>query len=541
LLKRKNVTLSNPLNAHIAEDAPAFERRWLALFFICISLLTVAMDNTILNNALPSIARNLGASGAELQWIVDAYVLVFASLLLTMGAAGDRLGRKRLLQVGLFLFAVGSGIAALSNNIAMLTAVRAFMGVGAAMIFPSTLSIIVATFPRRELPQAIAIWSAMFGLGVGAGPLIGGSLLTVFNWTAVFLVNIPLVAVALIGGAFILAESRDASAPPPDVPGVVLSVVGLFSLVYAIITAGEVGLTAPNVVIAFVSAILILSAFVVWELRSPAPMLPLQFFHNRSFSAANVVLITTAFTLQGFTFLTAQYLQSVHGFSALEAGLRVFPLAVTVVISTLLSAQLAKRIGTKYTVALGASLTSFGLAYSALVFAPTSEYPTILVGFIIVAAGLGLGISPATSSVMVSLPPRKAGVGSALNDTTRQLGGALGIAVLGTIVNTFYLGGLNRTLNITAGLPIPLTHALTTSIQAAHAAITKAELAPDVTARLINATNQAFMDGFARAFLLSAIVMLGTVGLALWTLPRFATRTETPIVAAAEILPEPGR
>ncbi|MDQ7033401.1 MAG: MFS transporter [Anaerolineae bacterium] len=239
------------------DHLPGYKTRWLGLLFISISLVVISLDNTILNVAIPSISRSLGAGASELQWIIDAYILVFASLLLTMGALGDRYGRKRLLQFGLVMFGLGSLAAGLSTSTNMLIASRAFLGIGGAVIMPSTLSIISASFPQHERSQAFALWAAVFGLGIGIGPVVGGFLLKYYEWNAVFFVNLPVVVVALIGGAYTLAESKDEHAPKIDVPGVLLSIAGLVALVYGIIEAGSRGWTDPQILAAFGTSIVL--------------------------------------------------------------------------------------------------------------------------------------------------------------------------------------------------------------------------------------------------------------------------------------------
>jgi EmrB/QacA subfamily drug resistance transporter len=366
----------------------ANEHRWRGLAFISISLVTISLDNTILNVALPSISRSLGATASDLQWIIDAYVLVFAALLLTMGAVGDRFGRKRALQIGLVLFGLGSLAAALSTNTLMLIIARAFLGIGGATIMPATLSLISATFPRHERPQAIGIWAAMFGLGVGLGPVIGGFLVQHFSWNAVFFVNLPIVVVALIGGAIYLVESKDEHAPKADIPGVVLSIVGLFALVYGIIEAGLHGWTGANVLIAFAVAVVFLGAFGWWENRTPHPMLPLSLFRNMSFTAANLMLTLFAFAMFGSMFFMSQYFQTVQQVPSFEAGLRVLPMALTLTFMGTRASGIAKRLGSKRTIALGALVAAGGMFYMSQVFHVETPYWQIAIGQIWLAVGL---------------------------------------------------------------------------------------------------------------------------------------------------------
>src|SRR5258708_28772131 len=281
------------------------------MLFIGISLMVISIDASILNVALPSISRSLGAGASQLQWIVDSYVLVFASLLITMGALDDRSGRKRGLQIGLLIFGLGSLGSAFSTTAGALTLMRAFTGIGGALIMPATLSIINASFPAQERARAFAIWAAIFGMGAGIGPLAGGLLLKFFTWQAIFLVNLPIVAVAIIGGRAFIAESRDDHAPALDLPGVLLSIIGLFALVFGIIRAGEFGWTAPQVLGALGAALVLLTLFSIWESRAPNAMLPLRFFANPSFTLANTALVLMTFTLFGLVFMLTQYFQSV--------------------------------------------------------------------------------------------------------------------------------------------------------------------------------------------------------------------------------------
>ncbi|MEW6578120.1 MAG: MFS transporter [Chloroflexota bacterium] len=517
------------------QDLPGYSKRWIGLFFIGISLVVISLDNTILNVALPSISNDLGASASDLQWIVDAYVLVFAALLLTMGAIGDRIGRKIALQFGLIMFGLGSLWAALSTSTEMLIAARAFLGIGGATIMPATLSIISATFPREERSQAIAIWAAIFGLGVGVGPVVGGLLLEHYEWNAVFLVNLPVVTIALIGGAFFLANSKDEHAPRPDIPGVLLSVPGLFALVYGIIEAGQGHWTDPNVLLAFGAAVVLLAAFTWWESRSPNAMLPLHFFKNMSFTGANVAMTFIMFSLFGSIFFLSQYLQTVLGYSALDAGLRLVPLAATLAIVSVSSARVAARLGTKRTVALGILISAGGLLFMSQMYDVDSLYTTVALGEIILAGGMGFAVSPATNSIMGSVPVSKAGIGSAMNDTTRQLGGALGVAVLGTIMNGRYLDGIESLKTALPQLRPDIFEGISNSIQAAHMIAGNPQVPPAFAETITTVADRAFVGGMNDAILFGAAVMLVNALLVLLILP---SRIRSP---HEETRPLPGR
>jgi EmrB/QacA subfamily drug resistance transporter len=486
------------------QTTSGYEKRWWGLLFIGVSLLVISLDNTVLNMALPSISKQLGASASELQWIVDAYVLVFAALLLTMGSIGDKIGRKKSLQFGLIWFGVGSLAAALSTSTEMLIASRAFLGIGGATIMPATLSLITASFrDAKERAQAIAIWAAIFGLGVGIGPVIGGWLLERYDWSSVFYINLPIVTIAVIGGYFFLAESKDEHAPSPDIPGVILSVAGLFALVYAIIEAGTDGWTADHVVAAFVAAAVLLVVFGWWESRAKNAMLPLYLFRNMSFTGANLALTLVMFSMFGTIFFISQFFQAVQGYTALETGLRVLPMALTIMVAAGSSARIAQRLGTKLAVGLGFLIAAGGLFYLSQEMTVDAEYSTVLVGLMILAAGMGMAMSPATNSIMGSVPVSKAGVGSAMNDTTRMIGGALGVAVLGTVMNDVYLDEIAQ---MQGHIPDQLYDAVSNSIYAAHAAAAQIPI-PEMARSILNITDQAFVSGTTDAMLIAAIVM----------------------------------
>jgi len=518
------------------QNLPGYSTRWLGLLFIGISLLVISLDNTILNVALPSISNDLGASASDLQWIVDAYVLVFAALLLTMGSFGDKIGRKRALQFGLVMFGLGSLWAALSTSTEMLIAARAFLGIGGATIMPATLSIISATFPREERSQAIAVWAAIFGLGVGVGPVVGGLLLEHFEWNAVFFVNLPVVAVALLGGAFFLADSKDEHAPKPDIIGVLLSVPGLFALIYGIIEAGMKDWTDPHVLTAFGISAVLLTIFTWWESRASNPMLPLHFFKNMSFTGANIAMTFIMFSMFGSIFFLSQYLQTIQGYSALDAGLRMVPMAVSLAVVSVSSARIAKRLGTKRTVALGIMIAAGGLLFMSQMYEVDTAYSTVVVGQIILASGMGFAMSPATDSIMGSVPVNKAGVGSAMNDTTRQLGGALGIAVLGTIMNGRYLDGIEALKAALPQLRPDMFEGISSSIQAAHKIASNPQVPESFANTIINTADQAFVAGMNDAMLFGAAVMLINALLVILILPSRvrAPREEAPVQGAHE-------
>ena len=521
------------------EQKAGYRTRWAGMIFIGISLLVISIDNTILNVALPSISRSLGASAAELQWIIAAYVLMFAALLLTMGSLGDRFGRKRALQVGLIMFAIGSASAGFSKTTLMLIGSRAFLGIGGSLIMPSTLSIISATFPTHERAKAIAIWAAVFGLGIGIGPVVGGWLIEQFSWNAVFFVNLPVAAVALTGGAFLLAESRDETARRLDLPGILLSIPGLFALIYGIIQAGQSSWTAPQVLIAFGAAIVLLVSFALWENRSPQPMLPLYFFRNMSFTGANIAMVLVMFSMFGSVFFMSQYLQSVLGFTALESGIRMLPLGLTMMVFSVMSARLAERVGTKYMVALGIAIAGTALLFMSQFFEVGTSYGTVVIGLILLPAGLGLTMSPATNSIMQSVPVNKAGIGSAMNDTTRQLGGALGVAILGTVMNNIYIKDIQAVKEAIPQLPDQAFEVIASSVQGAHIIVNNAPLPEAAKLVILDIANAAFVSGMSAAMFVGAFLMFSASLLALAIFPNRVQRPDSELSGEPQLTPAP--
>jgi EmrB/QacA subfamily drug resistance transporter len=492
-------------------------RRWRTLGVLCLSLLVIGLDNTILNVALPTLARDLDASSSQLQWIVDAYMLIFAGVLLTAGALGDRFGRKRALTLGLAVFGAGSIASALSTSAGMLIASRGLMGIGGAFIMPSTLSILTATFhDPSERAKAIGVWAGVSGLGIAIGPVTGGWLIEHANWHWIFLVNVPFVLLALAAGRFLVPESRDPAAPRLDLRGFALSIAGLTALVWAIIEAPDRGWTDGAVLGALAGAAVVIAAFVAWELRAPAPMLDVRLFRKPRFSAASVSISLAFFALFGLIFFLTQYLQSVLGYDALEAGLRTTPVAGGLILGGPASAKLASRVGTKVVVAAGLALV--GAALLLLTGADAnSGYGLVLASLLVLGFGMGCAMAPATEAIMGSLPLAKASVGSAVNDTTRTTGGALGVAVLGSVLNGQYRGGMDDAV---AGLPDRAAGLAHDSLAGALAVAQRVGGAPG--GRLTSAAQDAFLSGMHAAALVAAGVAFAGALVALAYLPARA-------------------
>ena len=426
------------------EQPSIHARRWFLLAIMCLSLVLVVMTVSGLNTALPTIQRDLGASASDLQWIVDAYAIVFAGLLLSAGAIGDRFGRRRALLAGLAVFGLGTLVGGVATGSTQLIAGRAVMGVGAAFIMPATLSIITAIFPPEERTRAIAIWAGFAGAGSSIGPLVTGALLERFWWGSTLLVNIPLVVGIIAAVVTFAPDSRDDTKTPLDPVAAVLSLVGLSSLIYGIIQGPSDGWTSGRVLPAFLVAGVALAAFVAWERRSDHPMLPLNLFRDRRFSTGSGVVIVAFFLIFGFFFLLTQYFQFARGYSPLEAGLAGLPPALTLVALSPRSAALAQRYGAARVMAVGLVVTAGGLGVLTTL-SPDTPYVVIAGALAVLGAGVAITVAPATGYIMTSVPQSKAGVGSAVNDTTRELGGALGIALLGSIANTAYRSNIDLT------------------------------------------------------------------------------------------------
>ena len=506
-----------------------YARRWQALLVLAMSLLIVSVDNTILNVALPTIRTELDATSSQLQWIVDGYLLAFAVLLLIAGSLGDRFGRKKALTFGLVVFGIGSLLAAGAPGTTQLIASRALMGIGAAAIMPTTLSILTNIFPDDERPKAIAIWAAVAGMGIAIGPTTGGWLIEHFDWSSIFLVNIPIVIAGLVAGAFLIPESRDPEPKALDFPGAGLSIVGLTAIVWGLIEASERGWTDTLVLIAFAVGSAIVAVFVMWERKTSHPMLDVSVFKNLRFSAASLAVGFVFFALMGVVYFLTTYLQSVMGYTALEAGIRMLPVAIGMVSATKVSVVLAERAGTKVAVALGMS-TVAGALYVISTCGVDTGYGRVALALGMLGTGMSLAMSPATESIMGSLPKAKAGIGSAMNDVVREVGGTLGVAVLGSVLASGYGGSMDG--EAVAGLPADAAEAAGDSVGGAHEVA--AQMGGEAAGRLIHLADQAFVDAMTTTALLAAGVALVGALIAAAFLPSRAIGTAAvPEPAAA--------
>ncbi|MFE2865705.1 DHA2 family efflux MFS transporter permease subunit [Embleya sp. NPDC059259] len=498
-------------------EAAGHPRRWAALLVLSSTLVAVTLDNSVLNTALPSLAKGLDASTSDLQWITDAYTLVFAALLLLAGSLGARFGARHALLGGLALFGAGSAIAALSSTAAELIAWRAVMGLGAAFVMPATLAIIIRMFPPVERPKAFAVWSAAAGVGVLIGPVTGGALLMHFSWSSAFWINVPLVLAALVGILRIVPSVARQGTTRLDLPAAVLSVVGLGALVDAIIEAPERGWTAPLTLVEAGVFVLCTAAFVAWELRRDEPMVQVRLFANRGFVLAAATLAVTFFALFGTLFVLSQYFQLVHGYSPLKAGLSAMPFAVAMATMSGLSPVVTARLGIRGTLTGGLGAIAIGLSVLGLTTDADTPFVVLAAEMALVGAGMGMMMAPASMEITASVPARFSAMAGALNSVVRELGGVLGIAVVGTLVSTHYrseMADLHPTGPASvAERDLPSAHAV-----AAH-------LSPEDGHRLTSAADHAFTTAMNNgALVAAAVAAIGAIVVA-FGLPRRTVST----------------
>jgi EmrB/QacA subfamily drug resistance transporter len=510
------------ITAAVTEGHP---RRRQILAVLCLALLIVVIDNTILNTALPTLARELGAGPTDLQWIVDSYTLVFAALVIVAGAWGDRFGRRRGLMLGLVLFAAGSAAAALAGSAAELIAFRAVMGVGAALVMPATLSILSDVFAPAERPAAIGIWSAMAGIAVVAGPTLGGLLLDHFSWSSAFWINVPLAAIALAATvAIVPALPGRRTAGRLDLIGAGLSALAMLALVDAIIEGPERGWLAARTVAELALGIALVGAFIRWELRAPAPLIDVRIFAQRAFSAATSAVALSFFALYGALFALTQYLQFVKGYSPLTAGLGALPFAGAMLLASPLSPVLAGRLGARMVVPVGLSLMGTGLMV-ATQLEPATSYAQVAVAVALMGAGMGLTLAPASESMIGVLPREQAGAGSAVNDTVQELGGTLGVAVIGSVVAAAFRSGIDD-----ARLPPTIADHARGSIADAEAV---AANAGPLAGQVADVAHEAFATAMTNGFCIAAGAAFAGAALAAALLPRRAPTVKQATAADA--------
>lgn len=504
-------------------------RRWFVLAVMSVGTLIVFLDTTVMNTALPNISTELGASTSNLQWVLDSYVLVLAGLLMLGGSIGDRYGRRNWMTVGLLIFGAGSVFGALSSNIEQLIMARGVQGLGAALVLPATLSILTNVFDRDERPKAIAIWTAVGGLGIGLGPAVGGYLVDRWDWSAAFWIHVPVIGAALLGQLWV-PESRDPRNIGLDIKGAFAATVGITALVYGIIQGSEAGWTSTEIVGSFSLAAALLVAFAQIERTAEYPMLPLHFFRQKDFTGAVLVLGLAFFSGIVMFFFLVQYFQLIQGRSPFETGLMVLPNAGAIVIAAGIAQWALPKLGPRSIVTIGISIMALGVILFTTVDVATPALTSII--FIMVFGfGFGLASQPLTDTVMAAVPIEDAGIGSAVNDVSRELGSALGIAILGSIVSSFYRSNIEAEL---AGeVPDELIEVAGEGLGVL--GVASQQLDPGTAATLITGANRAFIDAMTSGFWFSVgFLTLGAV-LSVILLPRHSredqvVRMESPII-----------
>jgi EmrB/QacA subfamily drug resistance transporter len=500
--------------------APAAERtharRWWTLLTLCLCITVIGVDNTILNVALPSIVRDLRASGSQLELMVDGYTIVFACLLLTAGSLGDRYGRRRALIFGLAWFGAFSALASFAGSPMQLIVSRCLMGLGGAFIYPTTLSILTNTFrDPRERAQAIGVWAGVSGLGIALGPLVGGLLVERFGWGSVFLVNVPICSLALLMAWAFVPNTSAKEDSPLDPLAALLSIVGLASLLYGIIEGPDKGWGSPAVVVPILVGVTFLVGFAVWEAHNPRPMLDVRFFKNPRFSAASATITLTFAASFGATFLMTQYFQFLLGYSPLKAGLMITPVAVGMMLGSPFAPGRVNRFGTKRVVIFGLTLIAISTACSGS-DTIMSGFGTGLLTRFIMGLGFGFTTAPVTESIMGSLPVTRAGVGSAVNDTTRQTGGAIGVAVMGTVFAACYRASIGELLFLPAGARASARESIGTSLD------TASHLSGAAHTQLLDAAHSAFLTSMRVTYTVAVVMVLCAVCVAWKFLPARA-------------------
>jgi EmrB/QacA subfamily drug resistance transporter len=497
---------------HVPEEA--YKKRWWILSVLCLSLLIVMVGNTSLNVALPTLSRELNASNSQLQWLVDAYSLVFAGFLFMMGALGDRFGRKGILQLGLILFAGAAIYSALGvSNANQLIGTRAVMGLAGAMIMPATLSILTNVFPPSERAKAVALWAGVSGGGTAIGPLLSGFVLEHFTWGSVFLLNIPLIALALASGAVLLPRTVDPNHTKLDIPGSLISIVGLTAIVYAIIQAPANGWLSNETLGVLGGGLATMAVFAWWQLRAEHPMLDVRLFKKPAFGISSLVLILVFFSLMGMFFNMTQLMQLVYGYSPMSAAARMLPISFAIVIGSVASPRLVELFGKRKVVSSGMLTVAVGVALLSTLSADP-QYGRLVLAMIITAFGLGLSMSPTTDLLMSAVPRSRAGMGSAMNDTTRELGGSLGVAILGSLLASNYSAHVSE---VTAKLPDAARTVAESSL--AGAMVVAGKLPGEFGTTLVSSAKSAWMDGFHLSLVTGAVIIATSAVIAFLWLP----------------------
>jgi len=490
-------------------EGPEARHKVVVLLTMCFALAMAMLDNTVVNVAIPRISRDLSATISQLQWIIDGYVLAFASLLLTGGIAGDRYGRKKMFLGGLAIFTLSSLLCGLAGSGPQLIGARALQGVGAAFLMPGTLSIITVTFPPHERAKAIGLWAGISGLALALGPTLGGWMVEKWGWESVFFLNVPIGLVAFLVATRTVRESRSEHARAIDIPGLLLGTGGLLALTYGLIEANLHGWSDPVIVGSLSAAVVLLGAFVWWESRNPNAMMPLSYFRIPAFAAGNTVAFSVSLGMFSIFLFFTLYMQVIRGYSPLEAGVRFLPMTLMIVVSAPLAGRVAQRIGSRAPMTYGLTLVGTGLTSMVFVSAET-PYAVLAVLFMMMGHGMGCTMAPMTAAVMGAVGPERAGLGSAMTNTSREVGGVLGIAALGTVMFT-RIASVIEPLLADAGFTVGQQTAITDL--ARHGVPTPSELAglglsAEQLGGVFGAYREAFMSGFHVATVIGGLVLL---------------------------------
>ena len=507
-------------------------RMWLTLFAMCFALFMIMLDNTVVNVALPTIQKDLHPSQSQLQWIINAYILVFAALILLGGKLGDRFGRKRLFMVGLVGFTVWSAACALATTTDQLIVFRALQGTGAAIMNPLSLSILVATFPRPKLPQAIGIWAGISGLGLALGPLVGGYLTQHVGWSAVFWINVPIGVIAIVAVLMAVRESSDSTVKSLDVVGTILVTAGLFGLTYALIgTSDSAWVSVRTLGLIGLSAAL-LAAFVWWESRHDEPMVPLAFFKSRVFSTSIIVAILVGFGLYGALFVITLYMQNIRGYDAIGAGIRTLPLTMAVMFVSPLAGRLNARLGSAKLMGGGMAIACIAMLGLRLIEFD-SPYSHIWPFYVMLGAGIALTMPAMSAAAMGAIDPRKAGVGSGVLNAARQVGGALGIAILGSVSATITLKAWDERTQGLAGAVAEQPERFRQLVEGAQSQAIEAAAGTDV----MRIAMESWMTGFHASVLAGAFLMGTAVLVVIIGFRGVANPSAKPVVDSSDTLP----
>ena len=515
------------------------DQRWKILAVLCVAVFLVVVDNTVVNVALPTLARDLHASNSALQWIVDGYSLPFAGLLLAGGGTSDRLGRKRVMTVALIAFGLFSLYAAYSHNVSSLLTARALMGAAAAFIFPATLSLLTVSFnDPRERATAFGIWGAVAGAAIAVGPIVGGALITHYWFGAIFLINIPIVIFAVIATGVVVPESRSAVQRRLDVGGLFFGTAGVTTLVLAIIEGPSWGWRSPTTLALFAASAALLVSFTTYELRRSGPLLDVRVFRNGAFSAGSGAIATSYFCLFGFIFLITQYFQMVRGYSALSAGVHTLPFAIVTAVMTPIGALLAQRIGVRHVVSAGLTIMAIALGWAATISASAAYFGPIIGSMMVMALGFSLISAPSTTTIMGTLTPEQVGAGAASNETTRELGGTMGVAIIGSVFSSIF-GPQVRAALSHLGLTASQLNVAQRSMAAAQATVQR--LPRGLSSQPKAEVTRAFMLGLHRGCVIAALIA-ALVGLVVFRfLPKRAVQSFTVApTLEIEVLPVGG-